>query len=100
MTDATLHKAAEIQRQFLQGQVTHQTAQARLRWTGYRMNDAVLLAELQRQDQTERAAAEDAEARRRQQDAKVNAYLRKEHERTKASSSTHSEQGVLVHARY
>jgi SPX domain protein involved in polyphosphate accumulation len=83
MTDATLHKAAGIQRQFLQGQVSHKTAQARLRWTGYRLNDAALLAELQRQDQTERAAAYAAEARRRQQDAKVNAYIRKEHERTK-----------------
>jgi SPX domain protein involved in polyphosphate accumulation len=83
MTDATLHKAAEIQRQFLQGQVSHQTAQARLRWTGYRLNDAALLAELQRQDEAQRAAVDAAEARRRQQDAKVNAYIRKEHGRTK-----------------
>jgi hypothetical protein len=34
MTDAVLRKAADIQRQFLQGQVSHQTAQQRLRWTG------------------------------------------------------------------
>jgi hypothetical protein len=83
MSDATLRKAADIQRQFLQGQVAHQTAQQRLRWTGYRLNDPALTAELQRQDAEQRDAAEAAEARNRQQDAKVNAYIRREHERTK-----------------
>jgi SPX domain protein involved in polyphosphate accumulation len=83
MSDANLRKAADIQRQFLQGQVAHQTAQQRLRWTGYRLNDPALTAELQRQDAEQRDAAEAAEARNRQQDAKVNAYIRREHERTK-----------------
>jgi SPX domain protein involved in polyphosphate accumulation len=63
--------------------VSHQTAQVRLRWTGYRLNDAALLGELQRQDAEQRAEAKAAEARRRQQDAKVNAYIRTENERTK-----------------
>jgi SPX domain protein involved in polyphosphate accumulation len=83
MSDANLRKAADIQRQFLQGQVAHATAQQRLRWTGYRLNDPALTAELQRQDAEQRDAAEAAEARNRQQDAKVNAYIRREHERTK-----------------
>jgi autotransporter translocation and assembly factor TamB len=83
MSDATLRKAAKIQRQFQQGQVSHQTAQQRLRWTGYRLNDPALTAELARQDQAERAEAEAAARRHRQQDAKVNAYIHKEHERTK-----------------
>jgi hypothetical protein len=62
-----LRKAAEIQRQFLQGQVSHRTAQQRLRWTGYQLNDAALTAELQRQDAEQQAAAEAAEAKCRQQ---------------------------------
>jgi hypothetical protein len=50
---------------------------------GYRLNDPALTAELRRQDEAERAEAEAAKAGRRRQDAKVNAYLRKEYERTK-----------------
>jgi hypothetical protein len=83
MSDANLRKAADIQRQFLQGQMAYATAQQRLTWTGYRLNDPALTAELQRQDAEQRDAAEAAEARSRQQDAKVNAYIRREHERTK-----------------
>jgi hypothetical protein len=83
MTDATLRKAAEIQQQFMAGTLSHGTAQQRLRWTPYRLNDQALLGELARQDAEQRAAAEAAEARSRREDAKVNAYLRAEHERTK-----------------
>jgi hypothetical protein len=78
-----LRKAAEIQRLFLQGQVSHATAQQRLRWTGYRLNDPALTAELARQEQAQRAAAEAAEAKRRRQDERVNAYIRRERERSK-----------------
>jgi hypothetical protein len=83
MTDAALRQAAEIQRQFLQGQVSHETAQQRLRWRGYRLNDPALTAELQRQDAEQRAAGEAGEARRREQDAKVNRYLRKQYHQTR-----------------
>jgi hypothetical protein len=78
-----LRKAAEIQRMFLDGQVSHATAQQRLTWTGYRLNDPALTAELRRQDEAERAAAEAAAAKRRRQDERVNAYIRREHERVK-----------------
>jgi hypothetical protein len=78
-----LRKAAEIQRMFLDGQVSHQTAQQRLTWTGYRLNDPALAAELRRQDETERAEAEAADARSRRQDAKVNRYLREQYEASK-----------------
>jgi hypothetical protein len=83
MTDATLKRAADIQQMFLEGRVSHATAQQRLRWSPYRLNDAALLAELQRRGQAEQAAAEAAEARTRRQDAKVNDYIRREHERTR-----------------
>jgi hypothetical protein len=83
MTDATLRKAVEIQRAFLLGEVSYQTAQQRLRWTGYRLNDARVTAEVQREDAERRAAAEAAEARRREQDAKVNRYLREQHHQTR-----------------
>ena len=78
-----LRKAAEVQRMFLAGQVSHQTAQQRLRWTGYQLNDPALTAELQRQDAEQQAAAEAAEAKRRQQGTTVNAYLRQERERSR-----------------
>lgn len=78
-----LRKAAEIQRMFLAGQVSYQTAQHRLRWTGFQLNDAALTAELQRQDAEQQAAAGAAEAKRRRQDQRVNRYLREQYEQTK-----------------
>ena len=78
-----LRKAAEIQRRFLAGQVSHQTAQQRLQWTGYRVNDRVLLDELSRQDQAAQAETEAAEARSRRQGARVNSYLREQYEQSK-----------------
>jgi hypothetical protein len=83
MSDATLRKAAEVQRMFLEGAVSYQTAQARLRWTGHRLNDPALTAELQRQDAEQQAAAEAADARRRRQDERVNRYLRERYKQTK-----------------
>jgi hypothetical protein len=78
-----LRRAAAVQRAFLDGQVSHRTAQQRLTWTGYQLNDPALTAELQRQDAEQQAAAEAAEAKRRQQDTTVNAYLRRERERSR-----------------
>jgi hypothetical protein len=83
-----LRKAAEIQRAFLDGQVSHRTAQQRLTWTGFQLNDPALLAELRRQDDAGRVAAEAAEARRRRQGEQVNAYVRREHERAKGITIT------------
>jgi hypothetical protein len=83
MTDATLKQAIDIWRAYMAGQVSYEVAQSRLRFTGYRLDDPVLAAEVARQDQAQQAAADAAEARRRQQDTKVNAYIRREHERTK-----------------
>ena len=78
-----LRKAAEIQRAFMDGQMSHQVAQQRLTWTGFRLNDQTLLAELRRQDAEQQAAAEAAEAKQRQQDQQVNHYLREQYEQSK-----------------
>jgi DNA-binding winged helix-turn-helix (wHTH) protein len=83
MSDTSTRQAAAILRQYLQGDVSYQVAQARVRRRGYSLDDPALAAELRRQDEAERAEAEAAAARGGQQDAKVNAYIRKEHERTK-----------------
>jgi hypothetical protein len=83
-----LRKAAEIQRMFLEGQMSHQTAQQRLTWTGYRLNDAALLAELRHQDEAERTSAEAAEAKRRRQDQRVNQYLREQYQQSKGIDIT------------
>ena len=78
-----LRKAASIQKAFLDGALSHRTAQQRLTWTGYTLNDPALLAELHRQDAEQQAQAEAAEAKRRRQDQRVNDYLRRERERSR-----------------
>jgi hypothetical protein len=83
-----LRKAAEIQRAFLDGQVSHRTAQQRLTWTGFQLNDPALLAELRRRDTEQQAQAEAAEARRRRQDSRVNRYLREQYEASKGITVT------------
>ena len=84
MSDATsMRQAAAVLRQYLVGNVSYQVAHARVRQRGYSLDDPALAAELRRQDEAERAEAEAAKAMRRQQDAKLNAYIRKEYERTK-----------------
>ena len=83
MSDASIRQAAVVLRQYLAGGVSYQVAQDRVRRRGYRLDDPALAAELRRQNDAEQADAAAAEAKRRQQDAKVNAYIRKEHERTK-----------------
>jgi DNA-binding winged helix-turn-helix (wHTH) protein len=83
MSDTSTRQAAAILRQYLQGDVSYQVAQARVRRRGYSLDDPALAAALRRQDEAERAEAEPAAARRGQQNATVNAYIRKEHERTK-----------------
>jgi hypothetical protein len=83
VSDPNTVQAAAILRQYLDGQVSYDTAQARVRRYGRDLKDPDLAAELARQDQAEQATAEAADARRRQQDAKVNAYIRREVERTR-----------------
>jgi hypothetical protein len=83
MSDAAIWQVAAILRQYLNGHVSHTTAQARVRRLGRDLTDPALAAELRRQDDAERAEGEAAAVRCRQQDVTVNAYIRKEHERTK-----------------
>jgi hypothetical protein len=83
MTDATLRQAAEVQKMFMDGAVSHAVAQQRLRFSGYRLNDRALLDELARQEQAVRAEAEAAEARRRRQDQRVSRYLHEQYEQVR-----------------
>ena len=80
---ASRRQAAAVLRQYLAGHVSYVTAQVRVRQRGYSLDDPALAAELRRQDAQQWAETEAAEARSRSQDAKVNAFIRKEYERTK-----------------
>ena len=83
MSDSSTRQAAAILRQYLQGDVSYQVAQARVRRRGYSLDHPALAAELRRQDEAERAEAEAAAARRGRQGAKVNRYLREQYQQTR-----------------
>jgi hypothetical protein len=83
MSGGSIRQAAQVLRQYLAGNVSYTVARDRVRGHGYNLDDPALAAELQRQDAEQQAEAEAAEARRRRQGEQVNAYIRREHERTK-----------------
>jgi hypothetical protein len=83
MSGGNIRQASQVLRQYLAGNVRYTVAQDRVGRHGFRLDDPALAAELRRQDEAERAEAEAAEGRRRQQDAEVNAYIHREYERSK-----------------
>jgi hypothetical protein len=83
MTDTKIRQAAGVLRQYLAGIISYRVAQERVRQRGFSLDDPALATELDRQDQAERAEAEAAEVRSRQQDAKVNRYLREQYQQSK-----------------
>jgi hypothetical protein len=91
MSGGNIRQAAQVLRQYLAGHVSYTVAQQRVTGHGFRLDDPALAAELQRQDAEQQAEAEAAEARRRRQGEQVNAYIRREHERTRGITITDSD---------